>query len=240
MDETHLPPPSGEGLSAGYSVLGLPVDVAATALGLQTLVGASNLLQLRPLWIGRQLFPAEDPRVAADRVEMHVLQLEDAGVVSTWAQDGLEWLSLRPWPSAPLAPVTTPQRMSAAPAFTLAPPAPGTPFSSAGERERKREDARARARAQADGEERARQDRWARWEGDYIAQAPKRPKRPLTMDAPPIGCPDHPHGSLTSCGPCGTQAKRYREWLDREQYTEQLAIFEECGGEEVPDDDEVF
>lgn len=237
METTHLPPPSGEGRSPASSVLGLPVDVAATALGLQMLVGASNLLQLHPLWIARQLFPSEDPRLAADRVEMHVLQLEDAGIVSTWAQDGLEWLSMCPRPSTAAAPFTAPQ---AAPSFAPTAQHPRPAFSPTGERERTREEARERARAQADAEERARQDRWARWEEDYITQAPTRPKRPLTMDAPPIGCPDHPHGSLTSCGPCGTQARRYREWLDREQYTEKLAIFEQFNDEGMPDDDEPF
>lgn len=237
METTHLPPPSGEGRSPGYSVLGLPVEVAATALGLQALVGASNLLHLHPLWIARRLFPTEDPRLAADRVELHVLQLEDAGIVSTWAEDGLEWLSMRPWPSVPPSAVTAPP---APPPFVTEPTAQRPAFSSAGERERAREEARERARAQANAEEQARRERWARWEDDYITQVPKRPKRPLTMDAPPIGCPDHPHGSLTSCGPCGTQSRRYREWLDREQYTEKLAMFEQPIDEETPDDDEPF
>lgn len=237
MDTTPLPPPSGEGRSPASFVLGLPVDVAATALGLQMLVGTSNLLQLHPLWIARQLFPTDDSQEAADRVVLHILQLEDAGMVSTWAQDGLEWLSMRrqsPASPTPLSEAPT------APSFTREPAPQPPPFSSTGERERTREEARARARARANAEEQARQDRWARWEDEYINQAPKRPKRPLTMDAPPIGCPDHPHGSLESCGPCGTQAKRWREWMDREQYTEKLAIFEQHTDERMPDDDEPF
>lgn len=195
------------------------------------------MLQLHPVWIARQLFPTEDPHLAADRVELHVLQLEDAGIVCTWAQGGLEWLSMCPWSPRPPAADTVPPPP---PSFAPAPSVPTPAFSSAGERERTSEEARARARAQAKAEEQARQDRWARWEDDYITQVPKRPKRPLTMDAPPIGCPDHPHGSLTSCGPCGTQAKRYREWLDREQYTEKLAMFEQCNDEGMPADDEPF
>lgn len=237
METTHLPPPNGEGRSPASCVLGLPVDVAATALGLQMLVGPANVLQLHPQRIAHQLFPADDPQAAADRVVLHVLQLEEAGMVSTWAQDGSEWLAMRQASHAPSPAFTAP---ATGPSFAPEPHPPARPFSSAGERERTREEARARARARTDAEEQARQDRWARWEDDYTRQAPTRPKRPLTMDAPPMGCPDHPHGSLQPCGPCGTQARRYREWMDREQYTEKLAMFEETTDEEMPDDDEPF
>lgn len=237
METTHLPPPNGEWRSPASSVLGLPVDVAATALGLQMLVGSSNLLQLHPLRIARQLFPADEPQSASERVVLHVLLLEEAGMVTTWAQDGLEWLSMRQ--ASPVPPVAF-SDPPPAPVVTAESPAPTWPFSPAGERERKREEARARARARADAEEQARHDRWARWEDDYTSQAPARPKRPLTMDAPPLGCPDHPHGSLTPCGPCGTQGKRYKEWMDREQYTEKLSIFEQTADEETSDDDLPF
>lgn len=250
MDTTHLPPPNGAERSPVSAVLGLPVEVAATALGLQLLAGTTNVLQLQPLWIARQLFPAEDPVSAADRVELHVLQLEEAGMLSTWAEGDCEWLTLtRPSDAVPGPPILPARPRPASgpapgPSFveeTQLPPLP--PFSSAGKRERAREEAHARARARADAEERAHQDRWRRWEEEYTAQAPVRPRRPAILDAPPIGCPNHPYGTVSEeCGPCGTAADRRRDHLARAKYTEQLSIFEERQptDEGMPDDDEPF
>lgn len=82
------------------------------------------------------------------------------------------------------------------------------------------------ARERADGRVRAetseRAGAWAEWERRQ-EQAPRPPARPLLLDAPPLGCPDHPNGRYEDCGPCGTARRRHDKWVAQERYTQQLA-----------------
>ncbi|WP_119697025.1 hypothetical protein [Microbacterium halotolerans] len=238
LERTHLPPPPGGEHSAASSVLGLPVAAAPTALGLQALAGRLGLLELDAERIGLRLYPGESVTTSAERVVLHVLMLEEAGFLLTWAQDGREWLRLLDGGGAPSARGRAPWgtvQDSSVPAGPVA-------FSMAGEREREEARARARerARARADEEERMREGRWAAWEAEYVRRKPARPSRPAVLEAPPMGCPDHPHGSLDPCGPCGTAMERRREFLARQKYTEQLAVFEEHLEDEPWDPDEPF
>ncbi|MDQ1206189.1 hypothetical protein [Microbacterium sp. SORGH_AS_0862] len=219
MEPTPLPPPRGAAPSTLPTVLGLPVEAAPTAVGLRLLAGEKNLLQLNPTALAAQLYPTEPIRSATERVILHVVMLEEAGHLSTWIADGQEWLSMTPPSNLPRSAL----RASHAPSF-----------SPAGEREgegaRARARARERAQAQVDAEERERAVRWAAWNRDQTYAAPRRPDRPALLDAPPIGCPDHPNGHYEPCGPCGTAAARRREYLARHTYLEQLSIFEEQTG----------
>ena len=103
------------------------------------------------------------------------------------------------------------------------------------ERERARARARARAEAQARAEERAWEARWA----EHGTRQLQRPERPLVLQAPPIGCDEHPNGTTIPCGPCGTRAEYREKWLAEQKYMEQLSLFEEMS-EEVVFDDEPF
>lgn len=202
-------------------------------MGLRILLQPGEPIQLDPQRLAATLYPTEPRRGATERVILHLLMLEEAGHLHTWAQDGREWLALldphEPPPAAPTAPPR--------PTFTPAPdPLAAGPFSPAGKREKEREDARARARerarARAAAEEQERRERWASWEQEYEQPRPARPVRPSLLDAPPIGCPDHPNGSLTPCGPCGTAFERREAWKAEQKYVEQLSIFEERWGDE--------
>ncbi|MDJ1113220.1 hypothetical protein [Microbacterium dauci] len=210
-------------------MLGLPVEAAPTALGLLRLAGASPML-LDPARVAAQLYPSESRLSSTERVVLHVVMLEEAGYLRTWVEEGTEWLQLLD-ATAPAAPHVTSTAFRDAFSAPLA-----DPFSSAGEREKEREKragARERARAQAQAEERAWEARWA----DHAQRPASRPERPRLLNAPPIGCHEHPNGTSTPCGPCGTAAEYRRQWLAREKYVEQLAIFEETNG---VDDDEPF
>ncbi|WP_345750096.1 hypothetical protein [Microbacterium rhizophilus] len=214
-------------------MLGLPAEAAPTAWGLRFLVGVENRLLVDPQRIAAMLYPAEPRAAASERVVLHILMLEEAGHLRTWVQDGREWLAL-------LVPFESP------PSALQAPPAPPAPsvsftepplFSTAGEREEEREEARARARerarAQAAAEDQARSERWAAWEAEYATSTkPLRPLRPALLDAPPIGCAEHPEGTREPCGPCGTARERRRAFLVKQQYVEQLSIFEERWGDD--------
>ena len=74
----------------------------------------------------------------------------------------------------------------------------------------------------AEGAERASQ--WAEWAAEQERTTP--PRRPLLLDAPPIGCPDHPNGRIEDCGPCGTFRRRHDRWVAQQRYTEQVERFE--------------
>lgn len=214
------------------NVLGLPLEAAPTALGLRMLAGTSPV-RLHPERIAAQLYPTMSTGASTELVILHVVMLEEAGHARTWADESGEWLVMLPLPSeAPTAPLTAPPTRG--PTF-----APQPAFSPVGESEREGERARAkarareRARAQADAEA----QEWAtRWASQGPAQPVlSRPVRPDLLNAPPIGCHEHPNGTTTvSCGPCGTAADYRRQWLANRRYMEQLAIFEEH--QETPDD----
>ena len=62
------------------------------------------------------------------------------------------------------------------------------------------------------------------------------PRRPLLIDAPPLGCPEHPDGTFPDCGPCGTARRRHDRWVQQERYTQQVTDWERANG----DDDAPF
>lgn len=86
----------------------------------------------------------------------------------------------------------------------------------------------ASAWAEREQEERARE--WARWEQEQEHGQARvgrgLPRRPLTLDAPPIGCPDHPNGRFADCGPCGTARRRHDKWMAEHRYQRQLEELE--------------
>lgn len=62
---------------------------------------------------------------------------------------------------------------------------------------------------------------WREWEGEQETGV-RGVKRPVLLDAPPIGCPDHPNGRFEECGPCGTARRRHDRWVAQEKYTDAL------------------
>lgn len=233
MERTHpLPPPGAEPSTAYNALAAVPASAAHTLLGLRVLMGQESRIPLDVPWIAQQLFPGLPEAWATDRVERDVLTLEDAGHASTWVQHGREWLALPPHGAAPHPPAQPPPARSPGPVFR-------DPFSSAWEREKEKENARARARAHALAED---QEIAAQWEAEYSTPGPRsRPSRPARLQAPPLGCPDHPNGTVTEeCGPCGTAAERRKTFLARFRYDERLEMFEESQGEVWVPDEELF
>jgi hypothetical protein len=62
----------------------------------------------------------------------------------------------------------------------------------------------------------------------------------MLIDAPPLGCPEHPHGTFKDCGPCGTARRRHDRWVAQERYTDQLADYEEGQGPRDYDEEEIY
>lgn len=205
----------------GY--LRAPHAAKPTAIGLwTTATDPLGRCRLVPELIAAAIYPGE---AATGTVEDHVLMLADCGFLTIYPDEhGDEWIALR-----------RPLGVDARVASSTAPEPPRehsrrfAAVGGAGER--------ARARVQAESAER--ESEWARWRAEQ-ERGPRRPKRPLLLDAPPIGCPDHPHGRFEDCGPCGTARRQHDRFIAQERYTQQMTEYEQQQGTEEVWDDEPF
>jgi len=191
----------------GY--LRAPHEAKPTAVGLwTTATDPLGRCELVPELIAAAIYPGQ---AATDLVVDHLLMLADSGFLTIYPDGGAEWIALR-----------RPLRVDARLASSDAPEPPRehsrtfAAVGGAGER--------ARARVQAESAER--ESEWARWRAEQ-ERGPARPKRPLLLDAPPIGCPDHPHGRFEDCGPCGTARRQHDRWLAQERHTQQMTEYEQ-------------
>ncbi|QPE04110.1 hypothetical protein IT882_13000 [Microbacterium schleiferi] len=188
-------------------------EARLTGMGLWGIADDEGRLEIRPDLIAGALYPG-DPTMTSDVIETHLLELDEAGFVTLYQSGGRGWMEL----SSPL--VTQRPRPS------TAPPPPdmehsGTFVAVGGAREREEREREERASA------------WAAWEAEQ--ERGRVPARPLLMDAPPIGCPEHPNGRFADCGPCGTARRRHDRWLAERRYSEQVERYEAAA-----DDDEPF
>lgn len=192
---------------AGY--LRAPMAAKPTAIGLWLHTDGLGRREVVPELLAAAIYPGE---AATDLVLEHLLMLDESGFLEFYKADGIEYLALRrplkldarlAWSNCPDPPVRESSRTFAA---------------VGGARER------AGARMRAEQAERAGQ--WASWVGEQ-EQRTRPPKRPLLLDAPPIGCPDHPHGRFENCGPCGTARMRHDRWVQEARYGEQLTDYEQ-------------
>lgn len=202
-------------LFPGY--LRAPMAAKTTALGLWLNTDALGRREVVPELLAAAIYPGE---AATELVIEHILALEESGFLTLYQEDGVEFLALR-------RPLKTDARV----AWSTCPEPPReasrtfAAVGGAGER--------ARARVRDEGDERARQ--WADWEAEQERSRP--PARPLLLDAPPIGCPDHPNGKFADCGPCGTARRRHDRWVAQQRYEEAVSRHEQT---QVEDDDEPF
>lgn len=218
----------------GY--LRAPIDAKVTALGLWTkstdVFGRRELL---PELIAGEIFPGE---AATELVAQHIEALASSGFLTIYRAEGTAWIQL----ARPLKADTRGAADECPPPPVQGLPRTSTAMGGAGERAGARERARERMRAEH-GE---RTSEWGVWEQEQ-ERRPAPPRRPMLLDAPPIGCPDHPRGKFADCGPCGTARKRHDHWVAEQRYEEQLTDYEERVAEheqqqasEVIDDDEPF
>lgn len=195
--------------SPGY--LRAPLAAKPTALGLWLHTDGLGRREMVPELIAAAIYPGE---AATDMVIEHLLMLDESGFLELYRDaTGAEWIAL-----------TRPLKVDARLASSDCPEPPP--------RERSRTFAavggvreRAGERVRAEQAERAGQ--WAAWAGEQ-ERTTRQPARPLLLDAPPIGCPDHPHGRFENCGPCGTARRRHDRWVQEARYGEQVAEHEQA------------
>lgn len=217
-----------------------PHEAKPTALGLWTRTDLEGRRELDLELIAFELYPWTTNEERADAialVEWHVLLLEECGFLTTYTALGREWLALC-WPlrgdRRGRAPDCPPPPVSASPRFSRE--------DVAVERERERARvsawARERARAERERENEVVAGTWTQWASTHAeGSRPVRPARPLLLDAPPLGCVDHPQGRQSACGPCGTARKQHEIWLTNQRYEEQLGEWYATQPEEGEDAD---
>lgn len=198
------------------SLLKVPSYMARlTGMCLWGLVDDEGRSELRPDLIAGAAFPG-DPAITASEIETWMLMLDEVGFLTIYTSGGVTWFQLR-------RPLVT-QRPTESEH-----PAPPVPESSGGFVAMGGAGERARERVQAEGAERS--GAWAAWEARQEGVAP--PERPLLLDAPPIGCPEHPHNRFTlDCGACGTARRRHDLWLTEQRYAKRLERWERQSDEE--------
>ncbi|WP_197517304.1 hypothetical protein [Microbacterium karelineae] len=225
--------------------LRVPHIARPTALGLWVHTDAAGRTELIPEVLAGRLYPGE---AATEMVVNHLLQLDEAGFLTIYQADGREWIALtRPLradrrgttvmsPPPPSSGPETPHMGSRD--ITRDPMALGRAGAREGERAgvRVRESARERARAEVRAEQAARAEAWAAVESDREAM-PDRPERPMLLDAPPIGCPDHPEGKRGPCGPCRDARHKRDVWLQEQIYGQKLAAYHEQAARHVTFDE---
>ena len=191
----------------GY--LRAPHDAKPTAVGLwTTATDPLGRCELVPELIAAAIYPGQ---AATELVIDHLLMLADSGFLTIYQEQGSEWIALR-----------RPLRVDARLASSDAPEPPrehSRSFVAVG-------GVGERARVSVQAENGERESEWARWRAEQ-EHGPKRPKRPLLLDAPPIGCPDHPHGRFEDCGPCGTARRQHDRFIAQERYTQQMTEYEQ-------------
>jgi hypothetical protein len=204
----------------GY--LRAPMAAKPTAIGLWLHTDGLGRREVVPELLAAAIYPGE---AATELVLDHLLMLDESEFLDFYKQDGTEYLALRrplkldarlAWSNCPTPPVRESSRTFAA---------------VGGARERASERLRA--------EQAERTTEWARWAGEHESE-PQPPRRPLLLDAPPIGCPEHPFGRFKDCGPCGTARRRHDRWVQEARYGEQVTEYEQAQGNEEAWDDEVF
>jgi hypothetical protein len=205
---------------AGY--LRAPMTAKPTAIGLWLHTDGLGRREVVPELLAAAIYPGE---AATDLVLEHLLMLDESGFLDFYTEQGTEYLALRrplkldarlAWSNCPDPPVRESSR---------------TFVAVGGARERAGE------RVRAEQAERA--GRWATW-ADEREHRTRPPERPLLLDAPPIGCPDHPHGAFRDCGPCGTARRRHDRWVREARYGEQMTEYEKTQQAEEAWDDEPF
>ncbi len=177
-----------------------------------------------PLTVMVACYPGE--AVPLETIEEHLHELWETGFLTLYTAEGADWLEL----THPLMTQRPGETMRPRPVGPKPVPEHSGKFlavggGSAGERERAPWEgagqasgpgagARERVRREPAGEPRV---DWRTWREEAEREV-RPPIRPLLLDAPPIGCPEHPHGRFKDCGPCGTARKQHDLWVAQRRH----------------------
>ena len=206
---------------------GVPAAVKSSAMWLWLNLDPLGRGLMAPEVISRRMFPTLT--LTPDEVEDHLLELMDAGFLTTYRAAGEEWILLL----RPLKCDLRDTRIS-----TPEPPpsvSHGDPMAVGGAGARA--SARERARAELRAEDAARAAAWdaVRRDREPVVE---RPERPAVLDAPPMFCDEHMPGGAgkTKCGPCRDARLLRDEWLQHRIYEERMTSFHEQEATRWPTD----
>ncbi len=206
------------------ALLRLSHPARLTAKGLWMAVDDFGHVMMRPELLAGRIYPGEP--VPPALIEVHVLEMAEAGFLQLYSAAGADWVELR-------NPLVTPRPTA------CNCPRPGAPESSgglmavgggsAGGRERWASERGPTWVAGPEPDDPEPQSR-ASWEQQQETRRPRRPPEvPLILRAGPIGCDEHPNNQQASCGPCGTAFTQHKLRLAELRYNEQLKEWRAAG-----------
>lgn len=191
-----------------------PDEAKPTAVGLWLHTDVAGRRELVPELIAAAIYPGQS---ATERVVEHLLMLDESGFLVIYQAEGREWIEL----VRPLrADVRNAPPSECPPCRDMSRHVVAVGGGRAGESVWERAEARVAAE-QAD-----RAGEWERWRREQ-ERAGRAPRRPLLLDAPPIGCPEHPNGRFADCGPCGTARRQHDRWVAQQRYEEQIVAYDD-------------
>lgn len=181
-------------------------------MGLWMVVDDEGRAELRPELIAGAIYPG-DATMSPGVIERQVLELDESGFLTVYPVAGRTFLQL----ARPL--------MTQRPKRSQLPPNPrqvAHPETSG--------NFLAMGGAGASVGLREQPSAWAEWV-DEQERGRRPPERPLLLDAPQIGCPEHPDGRYKDCGPCGTARRRHDKWLAEQRYERAVEQYEGVSGD---------
>ncbi len=196
-----------------------------TAMKLWMAVDDFGGMERDPLTVMAACYPAGG--MLTETVEAHLDELWETGFLQQYTAEGRDWFEL----SRPLVTQRPTKTHRPRPFGPKPVPEDSGKFlavggGGAGARERALGEsaewasgpsvgARERVRREPLGEPPA---DWRAWREEAEREV-RPPVRPLLLDAPPIGCPEHPHGRFANCGPCGTARKQHDLWVAQRRHS---------------------
>ena len=195
-----------------------------TAMKLWMVVDDFGGMEADPLTVMVACFPGQ--RVPLETIEEQLHELDDTGFLTLYTAEGVDWFELTHPLDTQRPTVTSRPR----PGVSRSIPEGSGKFMAvggvgAGEREQAPSgnawrtsepwaSARERVRREPVGEP---VEDWRTWREEAEREV-RPPVRPLLLDAPPIGCPEHPYGRFANCGPCGTARKQHDLWVAKRRH----------------------
>lgn len=181
-------------------------------------------MEASPLSVMVACYPGEV--VPLETVEEHLHELWETGFLTLYTASGRDWLELshplkvqrptatsRPRPSG-LRPIPEDSGKFLAVGGVGAGERGQAPSGNAWRASEPWASARERVLREPVGEP---VEDWRSWREEAEREV-RPPVRPLLLDAPPIGCPEHPYGRFANCGPCGTARKQHDLWVAKRRH----------------------
>lgn len=194
-----------------------------TAQALWMAVDDFGGMERDPLTVMAACYPAGG--MLTETVEAHLDELWETGFLQQYTAEGRDWFELsRPLVTQRPTKTHRPRPFGPKPAPEDSGKFLAVGGGDAGVREHVPGEGAGRASRPGAGRPQVRREPvgepvedWRTWREEAEREV-RPPVRPLLLDAPPIGCPEHPYGRFANCGPCGTARKQHDLWVAKRRH----------------------